>query len=178
MVLHNVTRLLVLDDVPELTAIIQAEREFMAPWDPVREDDYFTEHVQLAVAERALGDHGQGRTLPLVILDHDQSIAGRLDLNGITRGAFQSASMGYWVRQNRNGAGLATAAVGDGITIAFAELGLHRVQAETLVNNSASQRVLAKNGFQRYGLAPQYLKIAGRWEDHILYQRLASEAGG
>ncbi|MCC2308850.1 hypothetical protein [Cellulomonas chengniuliangii] len=33
--------------------------------------------------------------------------------------------------------------------------------------------MLAKNGFQRYGVAPKYLQINGRWQDHILFQRIA-----
>ena len=56
--------------------------------------------------------------------------------------------------------------------LAFDELGLHRVQAETLVHNTRSQQVLHRVGFTRYGLAPQYLKIAGRWQDHVMYQLL------
>lgn len=51
-------------------------------------------------------------------------------------------------------------------------LGLHRLQAETLVHNIASQRVLEKNGFSRYGMAPEYLKIDGAWQDHLMYQRI------
>ena len=33
------------------------------------------------------------------------------------------------------------------------------------------------HGFQRYGLAPQYLRIAGRWQDHELWQLLAPAEG-
>jgi ribosomal-protein-alanine N-acetyltransferase len=50
---------------------------------------------------------------------------------------------------------------------------LHRIQADTLVDNEASQRVLKRNGFVRIGLAPRYLKIAGRWQDCILHQLLS-----
>lgn len=54
--------------------------------------------------------------------------------------------------------------------IAVELLGLHRLQAETLVDNVASQRVLLKNGFVRYGRAADYVKIAGRWHEHLLFQ--------
>jgi ribosomal-protein-alanine N-acetyltransferase len=30
--------------------------------------------------------------------------------------------------------------------------------------------VLERNGFTRIGVAPAYLSIAGRWQDHALYQ--------
>ena len=52
------------------------------------------------------------------------------------------------------------------------ELALHRIEAGTLPHNTASQVVLGRNGFVRYGLAPQYMSIAGRWQDHVLFQVL------
>lgn len=104
----------------------------------------------------------------VVVVDGD--LVGILNLNSIIRGAFQSASIGYWVSQERNGEGIASAAVAAAKTVAAGELGLHRIQAETLLDNTASQRVLLRNGFVRYGIAPDYLKIAGRWQDHALFQ--------
>ena len=59
--------------------------------------------------------------------------------------------------------------------IAFEDLGLHRVQAETLPHNLASQHILERTGFRQYGMSPQYLKIAGRWQDHMMFQRLNPE---
>ncbi|WP_324603323.1 GNAT family protein [Nesterenkonia massiliensis] len=50
--------------------------------------------------------------------------------------------------------------------------GLHRLQASVLVYNQASQTVLRTAGFQKIGLAEKYLKIAGQWQDHLLFQRL------
>ena len=63
----------------------------------------------------------------------------------------------------------AVAAAGD---IAKDELGLHRLEAATLVHNVASQRVLEKNGFEAYGTAREYLQIGGQWQDHRMYQRI------
>nr|WP_315850337.1 GNAT family protein [Arthrobacter woluwensis] len=54
----------------------------------------------------------------------------------------------------------------------FSTLGLHRLEAGTLLHNTASQRVLLKNGFTVFGTAPRYLRIQGRWQDHRLFQRL------
>ncbi|HZJ04274.1 MAG TPA: GNAT family protein [Nocardioidaceae bacterium] len=67
---------------------------------------------------------------------------------------------------------LATAAVRDIKRVAFEELGLHRIQAETLLHNARSKRVLERNGFVRIGMAPEYLKSAGEWQDNDLYQVL------
>ena len=32
--------------------------------------------------------------------------------------------------------------------------------------------VAARTGFQRFGYAPRYLRIAGEWQDHVLFQLL------
>jgi ribosomal-protein-alanine N-acetyltransferase len=35
--------------------------------------------------------------------------------------------------------------------------------------------VLEKNRFTRIGLAPRYLRIAGAWRDHLLFQRTGED---
>jgi len=167
-----VTRLVSIDDAAALAAQVRANREFLAPWMPARDEDYFTVEAQREILRNELGAYAREAMIPLAIIDEGDELAGRINLNGISRGAFQSASVGYWVGQSRNGRGLASAAVAEVIVIAFKRLGLHRLQAETLVHNTASQRVLARNGFRPFAVAPSYLKIAGTWQDHILYHLL------
>ncbi|HEY2075622.1 MAG TPA: GNAT family protein [Streptosporangiaceae bacterium] len=169
-------RLITLDDAPALAELQRLNRAFLAPWEPARSDGYFTEAGQRAAIDQALAEYTQGRNLPQVILDDSAAIVGRITLNGIVRGPFLSCSVGYWVSQSVTGRGLATAALREITGIAFGELGLHRIQAETLLDNFASQRVLERNGFARIGMAPTYLKIAGRWQDFILYQLVNSSA--
>jgi [ribosomal protein S5]-alanine N-acetyltransferase len=43
------------------------------------------------------------------------------------------------------------------------------------VDNVSSQRVREKNGFERIGLARNYLRIAGGWRDFFLFQRIAED---
>ena len=96
-----------------------------------------------------------------------------MSLSNVVRASFQSANVGYWVDRRRNGRGLATAAVAGVVERAFGELGLHRLEAGTLVDNAASRRVLEKNGFEEIGTARGYLHIGGEWRDHMLFQLLA-----
>ncbi|MFC4909126.1 GNAT family N-acetyltransferase [Actinomadura gamaensis] len=170
----STTRLVTLDDAAELAALYAANREFLAPWEPARDEDFFTEARQRALLAVMLDDHARGKAMPRVILDGGE-IAGRVNLVDIVRGAFQSGNLGYWVSGTANGRGLATRAVADIVRIAFEDLDLHRVQAATLVHNARSQKVLERNGFVRCGLAPDYCKIAGRWQDHVLYQVVRAE---
>jgi len=165
-----VTRLVTQDDAPVLAEVLRVNRDFLAPWEPIRDDDNFTVEGQRAAITSALERYRQGITVPSVILDEDDRVAGRITLNDIVRGAFQSCHLGYWLSAAANGRGLATAAARDMIRVAFEELGLHRIQAGTLLHNVRSQRVLERNGFVRFGVAPAYLNIAGQWQDHALYQ--------
>ena len=48
------------------------------------------------------------------------------------------------------------------------------MEAGALPHNVRSQRVLERNGFVRFGVAPQYLSIAGHWQDHVMYQVLST----
>lgn len=165
-------RPLSVDDVPALTRQLGIDRRFLAPFEPVRDDDYFTEAGQLAIVTRTLQQCAEGVTAAYVIHDDDR-LVGRITLSEIVRGPLQSCSLGYWVAEASNGHGLATGAVRDVLGLAFTDLRLHRVQAGTLLDNHRSQRVLDRNGFVRIGVAPQMLRIAGRWQDHVLFQALA-----
>ncbi len=166
------TRLLTVADAAEMAALLRANRDFLAPWDPDRSEEYFTEDGQRRVLGDMLRQHATGSAVPHAIVE-DGRILGRIALTNIARGPFLSGTLGYWVSAAANGRGVATAAVARVVEFAFTELGLHRVEAGTLIHNRASQRVLEANGFQQYGLAPRYLWIAGAWRDHVLFQRLA-----
>ena len=61
----SVTRLVTLEDVPALAKLLRANRDFLAPWEPVRGDGYFTPDGQRAIVTRALARYGEGTHLPL-----------------------------------------------------------------------------------------------------------------
>ena len=80
--------------------------------------------------------------------------------------------IGYAVVPWKRGRGYATRALAQTLRDARAE-GLRYVVITTTTDNVASQKVLERNGFERIGLAPRYLHIAGEWRDHLLFQRIA-----
>ncbi|WP_144765688.1 GNAT family N-acetyltransferase [Curtobacterium sp. 9128] len=168
---HDV-RPIVPSDAERLADLLVQNRDYLAPWDPVRPESFFTTDGQRAEILACIRRRERGQMLPLVITT-DDVVVGRLNVNSIVQGAFQSGTLGYWVSEDAAGHGAATAAVGRTVRLAFDQLRLHRVEAGTLPHNERSQRVLEKNGFERYGYAPRYLRIAGRWQDHVLFQRLA-----
>jgi ribosomal-protein-alanine N-acetyltransferase len=156
------------EDAAEFAALYAANREFLEPYEPARPDEFFTADGQRERIERQLADGVH----PFAILDGD-AIAGAINIFHILREALQSCTVGYWIDQTRNGRGLATGAVEDAVAYAFGELALHRVEATTLVENVASQRVLEKAAFERIGVARRFLYINGEWRDFMLFQRVA-----
>jgi ribosomal-protein-alanine N-acetyltransferase len=167
-----VTRPLRLDDAAALSAVLSSNRAFLAPWQPLRPEAYYGVDGQRAAVAKALQQHDAETAVPLVIHEDSGALVGTVTLQSIIRGAFQSCSLGYWLAEDAQGQGLATAAVNEAASIAFGPLRLHRVQAETMRDNLRSQRVLARTGFVQYGDAPSYMHIAGRWQDNLLYQLL------
>ncbi len=158
------------DDAAALAAAYDRNREHLAPWDPVRDPSFSTAEGQVDVVTRQLS-LVRGRLLAAWVLTHGDDIVGRVNLNNIVRGVQCSAQLGYWVDHEHLRRGLAAAAVDHACREAPA-LGLHRVEAGTMVSNEASQRVLLRCGFELYGMAPKFLFLVGAWQDHNLYQRI------
>jgi ribosomal-protein-alanine N-acetyltransferase len=157
-------------DAVALTMAYARNREHLTPWEPRRSPEFFSEPAQRADIEAKLAAAAAGQQDPWVIW-HGDEVVGRLNLTNIARGVFQNASLGYWVDHRHTGHGVASAAVRFSVARAT-DLGLHRLEAATLSHNEPSQVVLRRCEFAEFGRAPQYLLIAGAWQDHVLFQRI------
>jgi ribosomal-protein-alanine N-acetyltransferase len=161
-------RLLEPADAAALLELRVRNRRFLEPWEPVRDEGFFTPAGQRATVRAALRERDEGRVLPFVVV-HDGAVIGAVNLSGIVRGIFENAYLGYWIDEAHGGRGLMTEAVRLVATHAFGAAGLHRIQAAVIPRNTGSLRVLEKLGFREEGLAERYLRINGRWEDHKLF---------
>ncbi|HEY7632571.1 MAG TPA: GNAT family N-acetyltransferase [Thermoleophilaceae bacterium] len=165
-------RPLAVTDARSLAQLYAENREFLAPLEPLRPDAFYTFEGQRRHIAQLTDRRSSGTAYPFLIIASGK-LAGAINLSNVVRGAFQSCNVGYWVAEEYNGRGYATAALGLVCERAFGDLGLHRIEAGTLLHNLASQRVIEKNGFTRIGIAPRYLQIAGAWSDHVLFQKTA-----
>lgn len=100
-------------------------------------------------------------------------LLGGLTLSNVRRGVAMAATLGYWMGAAHAGKGHMTGAVKLLSPHAFGTLGLHRIEAACLPHNAASVRLLEKSGFEREGFAKAYLRIAGTWQDHLLFAKRA-----
>jgi ribosomal-protein-alanine N-acetyltransferase len=109
-----------------------------------------------------------GRSLPFAIT-YDGELAGQVTVANIIRGAFHSASVGYWVDAGLAGRGVMPTALALVVDHCFAEVGLHRIEANIRPENAPSLRVVRKLGFREEGLHPRFLHIDGAWRDHLCF---------
>ena len=158
-------------------AFYRRNRDAFAPFDPVWEEEFYTEEGQARrlAEEQSWAEAGRSFRFLLVQPRHPGKIVGMLGLNEIVRGAFQSCFISYKIDHTMWGRGCGSEAIAYGAEWAFRALGLHRVEANIMPRNTASRRAAAKAGFVEEGLSRQYLKINGVWEDHIHMVRLNGE---
>ena len=94
-------------------------------------------------------------------------------LSNIVRGPFQAAHLGFSCDGAAEGQGLMHEHLDALVAHAFGPMGLHRVMANHLPSNDRSAALLDRLGFEVEGRARDYLKIAGRWQDHVLRSKIA-----
>jgi ribosomal-protein-alanine N-acetyltransferase len=163
-------RAFALSDVDELVDLRARNRSFNTPYEPRRSEGFFTSAGQRAEIVRDRDEWAADRMYAFAIVDRaTERIHGRIGLANIVRGAWDNATLGYFVDEAVNGRGFASEAVGLALRFAFGPGRLHRVQAAVMPHNLRSARVLAKNGFRKEGFAPRYLRLAGSWRDHDLF---------
>lgn len=119
--------------------------------------------------------HGPRSETFLVRRIEDDALAGVVSLVEITRGALQSATVGFYGFVPHHGQGNMTEGLRLVLRHAFGILGLHRVEAAIQPRNERSRALAARCGFVLEGFSPRYLKIRGRWRDHERWAVLAED---
>ncbi len=99
----------------------------------------------------------------------DDSLIGVFNFSEIVRGAFQSAYLGYYAFAPHAGSGRMADGLALALQYAFRTLKLHRVEVNVQPGNTRSQALVQKAGFVREGFSRRYLRIGGRWRDHVRY---------
>lgn len=140
-------------------------RKLHRPWShlPENAEDF------RAMLSRPLGESY------LIVRNDDAALAGSASLGHIVFGNLRSAYLGYSAFVPHQGQGLMTEGLGLVLRHAFGTLALHRVEANVQPDNLRSIALVERLGFRREGYSQRYLKIGGRWRDHVRYAILAEE---
>ncbi|MFE6040730.1 GNAT family N-acetyltransferase [Streptomyces sp. NPDC056452] len=149
--------------------------EAFRPWEPAQSADFFTPEGQAARIDSLLAGYRAGTVWPGVVLADDQVI-GQVTVGGILpQPHLRRGSVGYWIASTAQNQGHAGHAVGLALRVMTDELGLHRAEASTNLENLPSQRVLRRNGFTPYGVAHSSIFLDGSWRDGLLWERILSD---
>ena len=160
----------VMSDYEAWSQLRAISREFLVPWEPTWPQDDLMRASFRRRLRRYTRDIKEDLAYPFFVFrNSDSALVGGCTVSNVRRGVTQSASLGYWIGEPYKQMGLMSTAVAAIIPYLFDGMGLHRVEAACLPENLASQRLLAKVGFQKEGYARSYLKINGAWRDHHLY---------
>ena len=111
----------------------------------------------------------------LVLRRQDDALVGVYNFSEIVRGAFQSAYLGYFAFAPLAGTGLMSEGMALALDIAFRRMKLHRVEVNVQPTNARSLALAERLGFTREGYSRRYVKIAGRWRDHVRFAMLAED---
>lgn len=157
-------------DYQDWADLREASRNFLTPWEPTWAQDETSRGSYRFKLRRYTEDARDDKAHALFVFrEDDDALVGGVTLSNIRRGVAQTASLGYWAGEGFTSKGYITSAVRAVVRWAFEDLELHRVEAACQPDNIASRRVLEKASFAHEGAARAYLKINGRWRDHLLF---------
>ncbi len=157
-------------DWQEWAALRGRSQTFLKPWEPEWSRDSLTR----AAFRRRLRRHGEatrdgtGYSF-LIFRTSDEVLVGGITLSNLRYGVSRACSVGYWMGESFVRQGYMKDALARVVRFGFRDLRLHRIEAACLPNNTASRSLLRSVGFCEEGYARAYLKIDGRWQDHVLY---------
>jgi ribosomal-protein-alanine N-acetyltransferase len=162
------------EDEREYLELRRSSADFLRPWDPLPPpgaDPLTPEGFRAWLA----GSHGDRRVRTLLFRRSDGRLLGGIHLNEIVRGPFQNASLGYWIGAPFARRGYMREGLSLALSLAFDELGLHRLEANVRPENQASIALVRGAGFRLEGYSPRFLQIAGTWCDHERWALLAED---
>jgi len=108
----------------------------------------------------------------VVMTENNDEIIGLCHFSNIVYGVFQACNLGYSLAEKYQGHGYMQEVLVGAVEYIFNELKLNRIMANHLPANDRSANLLKRLGFVNEGLAKSYLKINGRWQDHVLTAKL------
>jgi ribosomal-protein-alanine N-acetyltransferase len=166
-------------ELSELSAVEVADyfsrnKSHLAESMPLREANFFSETFWTEQIERYAGSRALGCELRWFLRDGHRVI-GHVGFDQIVRGPFQACYLGYGIDAEFQGRGLMRQALLRSLDHILRVEGLNRVMANYEPDNARSGRLLKSLGFEREGLARRYLKLNGRWRDHVLTSLVADD---
>lgn len=156
-------------DADMIAEYFQANREYLKPFEPKREEAFFSVNgwLQKLIKLNELHRMGLGYYCLLVRASSGEML-GTISFSNLSRFPFYSCNVGYSLAEKAQGHGYMRRGLTMACDYMFNVQKLHRIQAGYMPHNKRSESVLEHVGFNREGYAKDYLLINGEWQDHVL----------
>lgn len=164
------------DDAPQLHEAVRESLATVGRWLPWYHAGYDLPQARAWIEHCREGWLAQEHFAFAVIEQATGRLLGSVGLNQRNR-THRSAAMGYWVRQSRQGQGIARRAVRLAAQFGFGALELVRIEIVALPDNHASRRVAEACGARFEAIARHRLWEAGAASDAALYALLPRDIG-
>ncbi len=156
------------EDAPALVQAVQSSLAELHPW-----VDWASAAYDEAAARRWLQfaqlAWQHGTAFHFAVCDaHTGEYMGSCGLDGLDPKQ-RIANLGYWVRSNRTGQGVASRAAQLAIGFGFARLRLARIEIVVAVANQASRRVAEKTGAHFEGIVKERVVVHTQVHDAAVY---------
>lgn len=144
-------------------------KNFLKPWEIEKEEGFYTIENQTENIECEKNNlkNGTGLKLFITLEEDTDKLVGIVNFSNIIWGGFMSCFLGYSLDRNMTKKGYMSEAIKKGIDIIFNEYEVHRIEGNVMPRNHDSINLLKRLKFIEEGIAINYLKINGIWEDHI-----------
>ncbi len=171
----NTRRLVIRNLTPEhtqemLNYYIKNENH-LKQFEPTRDSSFYTYEGQKEILTESFRQFIDGTSIDLGIFK-DEKLIGKIKLSNIVYGILRSAFVGYSIDKDHQGKGYMKEVLRKVCNYAFEEMGLHRLEASTLLENERSQSVLKACDFEELGVSRKYLYINGEWRDHKIFYKI------
>ena len=163
-------RIAAASDVPAVLDYWTRNRDHLRQSRPIFEDNFFSDAYWRSRVEQSLAEFERDLSLRLFLFDRARPdrVIGTVNFTEVLRSGAQFCYLGYGIDAVEAGKGRMREALSEALEYAFVELDLHRVMANYMPRNERSGRLLRSLGFVVEGYARDYLRIDGKWEDHLL----------
>jgi ribosomal-protein-alanine N-acetyltransferase len=161
------------ENAEELLEYYLRNKEHLSPFEPARDESFYTEEVQRKDLIENYKSYLNGESINFGIFKSNRLI-GKIRVSNIVLGVFKNAFVGYSMDKDEQGKGYMKEALKLVLDYAFNYMEIHRIEATTLVDNIKSQAVLFGCGFKEIGISEKYLFINGEWKDHKIFYKINS----
>ncbi|MRI34001.1 30S ribosomal protein S5 alanine N-acetyltransferase [Endozoicomonas sp. OPT23] len=148
-------------------------KNHLSSWESDRGKEFYTLRRwkwYLSASQEMLA---RGTGVRFAVMDHDRNeVIGVCNFTGIVRNGFQACYLGFSVAEKYQGLGYMPEILDVALDYMFREMNLHRIMANYIPDNTRAASVLKKTGFKKEGFAESYLKVNGKWYDHVLTSKI------